>query len=188
MKKKIYLILLGFISILNLNAQSPIFFHLNPGGYFTTENGEDYAVVSYEDKTAHELYQMIATNISLLYNDPSKVMSGVDDSTIKVRAYCNSICTKKLLMTFYGGGYYQLNFQFKEGKIRVSAPRIEQRITFDSVPPTYGEFKDIVKNWYNKKGEIKDKNKKDVFNLESQINVIINEILGLGDSNYDTDW
>ncbi len=103
-------------------------------------------------------------------------MSGVEDASIKVRAYCPSICTKKLILTFDGGVYYQLEFRIKDGRVRVSAPYIEDTVTFNSVPPQTDSFRKIVSKWY-KKGELK---KGDVMKHKEamlQMNGIINRIL-----------
>ena len=185
--KRFFISFFGLLVILFANAQSPVFFHLSASGNFVSDKGENFIVVDFENKSAHNLYQMVASNIANTFNDPSKVFSGVDDTSIKVRAYCPDLCTKKLLLTFPGGGYYQLFFQFKDNKIRVSAPYIESTVEYNTNPPSYGDFYDIVKKWYNKKGEIKEKNKADVLRVEAKMNVILNSILGLGSADQE-DW
>ena len=170
------------------NTADSVWFDMQPDGMFLTKDGKGFAVVEYEGKTAHELYQMIASNISSAYNDPSQVMSGVEDTSIKVRAYCASLVQKKMIFTFNGGGYYQLEFKFKDGRIRVNAPYIEREIVYDSQPPQYANFYDIVAKWF-KKGELKkgDRVKYEVLNLtvNSFIQVILNPSAGNKDANED---
>lgn len=189
--KKLIAIVMMLLPMLAWGQQmaGSVWFDLQPDGQFLTKDGKDFVVVEYEGKTAHELYQMIATNIGSAYNDPSKVMSGVEDASIKVRAYCPNLVQKKLILTFNGGAYYQLEFKFKDGRIRVSAPYIEREVIFDSQPPQYANFYDIVAKWY-KKGELKkgDRVKYEVLNIT--VNSFIQVILNPSGNNKDAneDW
>lgn len=169
-------------------AQDKVNFNLTPIGSFITDGGEDFVVVPFEGKSAHQIYQLLATNVGSLYNDPSKVMSGVEDASIKVRAYSANLCQKKVVLTFDGGGYYQLEFKIKDGRVRVSAPYIENQISFETQPISFGEFRYIVSKWYEKKtGEPKNKNKRDIYRIEHQVNSIINSILGFN-ANQEEEW
>lgn len=189
--KKLIVTLILFVTLILLLPllafAQEVAFKLTPQATFVTENGEDFVVVPFEGKDAHQIYQTLASNVGSLFNDPSKVMSGVEDASIKVRAYCSTLCQKKVLLTFNGGGYYQLEFRIKDGRVRVSAPYVENQIAFDSQPISYGDFPTIVSKWY-KKGELKDKNKKDVMLVELQLNATINGILGLGQNKNEEDW
>lgn len=188
--KKLIAIVMMMLPMIAWGQQTAdsVWFELQPDGMFLTKDGKGYAVVEYEGKTAHELYQIIASNISSAYNDPSKVMSGVEDTSIKVRAYCSSLVQKKMILTFNGGGYYQLEFKFKDGRIKVNAPYIEREIVYDSQPPQYANFYDIVAKWF-KKGELKkgDRVKYEVLNLtaNSFIQVILNPSGNNKDANED---
>lgn len=187
MKKLLMLVMLVLSA--TAIAQDKVQFNLTPIGSFITDGGEDFVVVPFEGKSAHEIYQTLATNVGSLYNDPSKVMSGVEDASIKVRGYSSNLCLKKAILTFGGGGHYQLEFKIKDGRVRVSAPYIENQISFDTQPISYGEFRHIVSKWYDKKtGEPKDKNKTDIFRVENQINRIVNSILGLNENQAEEEW
>lgn len=189
--KKLIAIVMMLLPMLMWGQQTAdsVWFDMQPDGMFLTKDGNGFAVVEYEGKTAHELYQMIASNISSAYNDPSKVMSGVEDTSIKVRAYCSSLVQKKVLLTFNGGGHYQLEFKFKDGRIRVNAPYIERGIVYDTQPPQYANFYDIVTKWF-KKGELKsgDKVKYEVLNIK--VNSFIQSILNPSGNSKDSneDW
>lgn len=173
--KKLLAMMLMLLPML-AGAQELVNFVLMPDGTYQTEDGKDFVVIPFEGKTAHQLYTMIATNVGSVYNDPSKVMSGVEDVSIKIRAYSPNLCSKKVVLTHNGGGYYQLEFKFKDERIRISAPYIENKIEFNTQPASYGYFRDIVSKWY-KNGVLKEKNKKDYDAIVSQINTIINAIL-----------
>ncbi|MDE6049465.1 MAG: hypothetical protein K2G09_07220 [Paramuribaculum sp.] len=187
MKKLLTLIVL-FLSV-NVMAQEKVHFNLTPLASFITDSGEDFVVVPFEGKSTHEIYQTLSTNVGSIYNDPSKVMSGVEDASIKVRGYSSNLCQKKVILTFDGGGHYQLEFKIKDGRVRVTAPYIENQITFNTQPISYGEFRYIVSKWYDKKtGEPKDKNKNDISRVENQINGLVNSILGLDASTAEEEW
>ena len=82
--KKLIAIVMMMLPMIAWGQQTAdsVWFELQPDGMFLTKDGKGYAVVEYEGKTAHELYQMIASNISSAYNDPSKVMSGDRKSVV----------------------------------------------------------------------------------------------------------
>lgn len=176
-------------------GQDLVSFKLTPEASFTTASGEDFVVVPFEGKTAHEIYQTLQMNVGAIYNDPSKVMSGVDDASIKIRAFSDNLYTQKVMgIPHTWEGYYQLEFRIKDGRVRVSAPHIENSIKCPSLSPNAiggntGSFSHIVKKWF-KNGEVKEKEAKNVANVELQMNGVINAILGLtgSPSKIDEDW
>ena len=85
MKKFLTLILL-FCPIL-VFAQDLVTFKLTPQATFVTASGEDFVVVPFDGKSAHEIYQTLASNVGSVYNAPSKVMNVVEDASIKIRAF-----------------------------------------------------------------------------------------------------
>ena len=50
-------------------------FVLMPDGTYQTKDGNDFVVIPFEGKTAHQIYQELASNVGSTFNDPSKVMS-----------------------------------------------------------------------------------------------------------------
>lgn len=192
--KKLLTLLLLVCPIFAL-AQDLVSFKLTPEANFVTASGEDFVVVPFEGKSAHEIYQLLASNVGSVYNDPSKVMSGVDDASIKIRAFSNNLYTQKVLgIPHAWEGYYQLEFRIKDGRVRVSAPFVENDISSPSLSPNAiggnrGSFSHVVKKWF-KNGEVKEKEAKHVTNVEYQMNGAINAILGLSGSTskVDDDW
>lgn len=49
-------------------------FVLMPDGTYQTKDGKDFVVIPFEGKTAHQIYQELASNVGSTFNDPSLVM------------------------------------------------------------------------------------------------------------------
>lgn len=172
-------------------AQDLVTFKLTPQSTFTSESGNDFVVIPFEGKTAHQIYQVLASNVSSLYNNPSKVMTGVEDASIKIRALSDNMYTNKFMgASGHVPAYYQLEFRIKDGRVRVSAPYIEDTATFHMYgSDNEGAFRRVSKKWF-KNGEVKEKNKGQVAEVENNLNTLINSILGLIGSSVtaDDDW
>lgn len=128
MKKLILFAML--LMCLGIQAQEKkVEFKLQPTGSFLTEDGKDYAVVEFEGKSASELYSMVKSNAMSLYNDPDKVMSESGGNTISFYAYCENMCVVSSMGAkgIYGG-HYKLLFRFKDGRIRVDGPFIDEEL------------------------------------------------------------
>ena len=99
-----------------------------------SNNTDNYYVLEYEGKSASELYTNILSSISNLYKNPQKVLSTVENVSIKVSATAldvkvprdeseiNDVFPQKYS---YWGFDYRLSFQFKDGKIKVNAPSFD---------------------------------------------------------------
>ena len=112
-------------------------------------------------------------------------MSVVDDASITIRAYDDGITyTKDLLQKFYAGGYYNLNFQIKDGRVRVSAPLIDDKLESNRGSVN---FISTAKKWF-KDGQVKSKSLAQVEYTEKNINAIINAILGSIKNKSEEDW
>lgn len=189
MRKFLFILALFFCMV--SNAQGTVEFILTPDGYYKTEEGQDYTIVQFDGKTAHQIYQELASNINSIYNKPSEVMNGVEDSSIKVRAYSNDLIRARALGLGQSlGGYYQLEFQIKDGRVRVSAPYIESKVGY-MTPKGYSEsnFRDMLKKHFKKDGTLKDgKRAEDYTAVVLKMNNIINLILNLSDSQQSEDW
>ena len=62
MKQVLFLIALCFVS-LSANSQQKIDFHLSQTGDFLTGDGEDYVVIPFEGKTAHDIFMEIVQTL-----------------------------------------------------------------------------------------------------------------------------
>lgn len=174
-----------------MSAQDVVQFVLTNDGLYKAENGDDFIVVPFEGKSAHQIYQELASNINSLYNNPSEVMTSVEDASIKVRAISDDIIRARLMgLGQSESGYYQLEFKIKDGRVRVSAPYIESQVwCVTSKGRSYSDFAPLVKKHFNKDGSLKDgKRAEDYAIVVSKMNSIINAILNLSasqDSNED---
>lgn len=170
------------------SAQDIVLFHVTPTGSFISQNGEDFAVVEFEGKSAHEIFQTLASNASSIYNDPSKVMSTVDDASVKIRAI-TEICKNKGLGITIGAwlGYYQLEFRIRDGRVRVSAPIIEPYLKDSNFKKPDRKYIGFVQGLF-KDGVVKEKKKDEYDALNLKVNSIINMILGSTQSEKEQDW
>ena len=175
--EKIFVLLFAFIAI-SVKAQSLVEFKLTPNGDFVSAEGKNYIVCQFEGKTAHQIFQEISVNANKLYKNPQKVMSVVDDASISIRAYDSEITfIKDLIQKFWLGGYYKIDIEIKDGRVKVSAPIIEESMTKTVDGSREKDFSKIVKGWY-RDGVVKEKSQKQVDYTERTINTYVNVILG----------
>ncbi len=176
------LISLIFCIICSLSTFAQVNFKLQADGRFVNEDGSDFTVVPFEGKSAHDIYVMLTANVTSIYNDASKVMNTVEDNTVKVRGFADSgkIFPFITFLRLSVEGHYQLEFKIRDGRVRVSAPFIEEDATMTGgtsgpTPVIYSKM--LQKNLFNKDGSIKKKREKDVAGIELYVNSIINKIL-----------
>lgn len=168
-------------------SQQIVEFKLMPDATFKTEDGADYVVITFDGKDAQEIYKMLATNINSIYNNASKVMNGVEFTSIKIRAIGDLVYDKSIIgIETILQAYYQLEFRIKDNRIRVSAPIVEQSLMLKTELSTYKIFSKVVDGYF-KKGTLKDKKMKDYRFVNSQINNIINKIINYNNLQ-EQDW
>lgn len=175
MKKILFLLfllpLLGY-------AQLPVDFKLQHNGSFKTVDGKDFVIIPNEGKTANELYNEVLQFVTLEYNSAKDVISKVENSVISI----NGIETDCVTLSGMFGVkslfsiQYILQFQFKDGKIRVEAPTLSRLFT--------KETPDIkpISGWLNaqnvfKKGKPNPKKQSTIDDFENTLNGLINRIL-----------
>lgn len=194
MKKYLFTLILLCVSS-GLYAQALVKFNIQPSGNFIAEDGKNFLVVEFEGKSSDELYAMVKNNVLSFYKDPKTVMSENEGSAITIHGFANPIASKKLLVltTFYGA-YYNLVFKFKDGRIRVDAPVIDDdfKITAgETTPPQYLSLSTLLSSCY-KNGKLVAKKADKVAVLEEAVNHPINVLLGLIKSEEkkqeDEDW
>ncbi len=170
------------------NAQEKVVFNLYPDGKFKTKDGASYLVVKFDTLSSSQLYDMVRSNINAIYKNPKKVISEVENKSISVRGFSQTITTDKLALSSPSvySGYYNLLFEFKDGKIKVNAPIIDEDI-YDGTLKTKFEF---IASHFFKNGDLKPKKKEYKDITELQLNIIINKILGLlqNENRIKDDW
>lgn len=168
-----------------ISKEAPTF-ELSSTGSFVAPDGKDYIVYPIDGKSAHELFQMVCTNVGRIYNSPKDVMSVVEDKSVSIRAYSDGIMMVKLLgiQDFYNG-YYNLLFEFKDGKIRISAPVIGS-LWYNGKEADYQK---VVRSYFEKDGSVKEKHKDKKNHVETKFNILINQLIAANESEaQNDDW
>lgn len=172
-------------------------FKLQPDGTFLSEDGSDFIVIEYEGMPAEELHTMVKDNVMSLYNSPKDVMSESGTNVITIFALEKNIWqVKSMGATGIYGGHYKFVFKFKDGRIRIDAPSIDNQLemTDGAFTNTIGipssvNLSKTAKKLCNSK---KEKDKLKIANLERIVNDPINYLLGLSQSQQhndaDDDW
>ena len=188
MTTRFFTLLASLFISLAITVQGQVAFHVTPDGSFITNEGTDYVIVEFEGKDAHQIFQELSSNVGSIYNDPSKVMSSVEDVSIKIRAIENFLTNSTMgIPVGSWRGYYQLEFKIKDGRVRVSAPMIEPYFQDSNYMKPNKSYKNYVKGLF-KNGQVKENKKKEYNKLNYLINNPINAILGSYKSKDEIDW
>lgn len=189
MKKTILSMLLAMI-VVGVNAQTdkgiPLF-EISPLGDFRSPDGKDYIIYSIEGKNAHEIFQMICTNVGKVYNSPKSVMSTVEDNSVAIRALSTDMVISHTIfgVVCYYECHYNLMFEIKDGRVKIHAPTIGRMWIADKEK----YFSDVAKKCFDKDSSIKEKRKEWKSYTETKINIIINLLLGTTDKETnEDDW
>ena len=185
--------LLLLMALMPLVCFGQINFKLNGSGCFEAQDGKDYIVVTCEGKTAHELYDIVRINVGKTFNSPKTVMSVVEDKSIAILAISeNFIAESTFLATENYKCDFNLQFDFKDGKIKVGAPALGELKWFKSAIDLlkYGNENSasviISKKFFDKKGKAKKKKIKDIEKIEARFNALLNALVAIPTAN--DDW
>ena len=89
--KKCFFLLLILMSTFSY-SQTPNFnLSFSKDCRYITEDGKDYIIIEYPNKSAHEIYEALNSNIVKLFNDAKDVTNGVEDKTLSIRAYTDNL-------------------------------------------------------------------------------------------------
>ncbi len=108
-------------------------FSVNSIGNFYIQTGESYYIVPFSKKNAHELYSDMLVRIARLYKSPETVTEKVEDRTIIINGYASQITSYYYTLDYVQSDTkyhsivdlsYKLEFNFKDGKVRVNPPSI----------------------------------------------------------------
>lgn len=164
-------------------AQEISKFHIQKDGTFLADDGKDYQVVDFKDKSAKDLYSMVKENIMSVFKSPKTVISENEYTSITINAVFENLYFRHFMgVNFVYSGNVTIHFAFKDGKIRIDAPSINVLYTNDNVDCSYANF---MKECYNSKGEIKKNRIKDLAATEESI---IKPIRLLLKDNSKEDW
>ena len=181
MKKILFIAVLCLTAVLSASAQ--VEFKLGPDGTFHMKDGRNYAVVPFEKKSAHEIYQTLFVNVAEVYRDPKqKVIITLDGSSVNIRAYDPKLTYAKMGENL--GGYYTLNFEVKDVKVKIDAPVVDEILTRSKDGVRDKDFSKLVRSWYQE-ASLQAKYQDNASYTESEFNQFINGILTgnfMGDS------
>ena len=175
--KKILFVISIIIPLLGY-SQNPIEFRLQSDGTFRTVDGKEFIVIQKDGKSASELYNEVLQSVTLQYNSAKDVVSKVDNSVISINGIASDCVTLsgmlgvKILFSIQ----YILQFQFKDGRIRVEAPVLSRLFTNNApdIKPISGWLK--VQNVF-KKGKPNPKKQSTIDDFEKTVNGLINRII-----------
>lgn len=175
----------------SLTGHAQAAFKLQQTGTFVTAEGNDYAVIAFEGKKAEELYQMVKDNVAKYYESPEDVLTEEPHTKLTVEGFNREFLMWTFMMVpTQFGALYTLTFQFKDGRIRVDAPEIDDTMmataTFGKKGAT-ASFKSML-NTYFRNGEVKEKAKPKVAAIEQHINDMINRLLTQESPKAEDDW
>lgn len=164
------LFILAFI--LSGNLFSQVSLHLMLNGKFLSDDLKEYTIVPLEGMSVDEIRELIIHNASLLYRNPSKVLS-VSNNTVSINAYSNYLLQHVGFPEFVYEGYYTILIEIKEGRVKINHPVID-KVTNGTEVITYAR---AVSYWAYKKANIKEKYKPVVKKVEDDMSAICNNLV-----------
>lgn len=179
-----------FIVLLPFMASAQ-YFELSPDGFVSSEDNTKTFVVIPMEGTQAELYQKAKTAVTAMWKSAKDVMSYNEPDIIIVNGFdSGSLWMKRIGMKFVFDFNYRLQFQFKDGKIRIDAPAINEAVCKDSrlyLEKGKGSAMSGTMYVFNEKGELKQKQFKE--QAEHFVNGIVQRFIDnvKGTSNND-DW
>jgi transcription initiation factor IIF auxiliary subunit len=147
---------------------------LTPNGFFNLQNtSQDFVVLEVDGNTQSELYQKVLLFLHSTYNSPKDVISQVEPVSITINGWSGKAIRRNSMHAFDMG--YSINFQFKDNKIRVSAPTFDLTTFTDKTQRlelvANNSFTGSVLGIYNTKGTLKSEHAKN--DLETHFNEFI---------------
>ncbi|WP_155642483.1 hypothetical protein [Tannerella forsythia] len=186
MRKVLFLSIAFLLASGNFYAQNAVNFKVQEDGTFVNESdGKKFAILSFEGISKNDLYAKTLIGITKIYNSPKDVISKVEGDMISVNGIRQDCINYPWL---FGSRIifsidYVLQFQFKDGKVRVEAPVITRCYNYQYQP-------DKLEYWIKaqklfKNGEPNPKRKDVINDINTAANEIINNILKNLDENSD---
>lgn len=189
--KKILLATLLVFCAANIYAQDAIDFRIqDDGGFLNYNNGKSYVVIPFEGKTKKDLYSKTLVAIIKAHNSRKDVISKVDGEIIAINGTIRDCVLLREMMgsrSFYSIRYI-LQFQFKDGKVRVDAPVITRFFFFGDKINTIS-----LSGWLKRKEVFKDGRpnylkQETIDGFNQPLNNLIKNILSNMDDKQEDDW
>lgn len=120
----------------NNKKNTTTYFKLCGNGLFMASDLlHNYIVKTYKDFSASVLYHNIYLAANKLYRSPKTAINGIENSMVQINGYEEDVANRNGRSISIG---YRLLFEFKDRKIRVSAPIItdiwDEEIKLNDIP------------------------------------------------------
>lgn len=186
--KKLLFCLFALLASLSVNAQDvSSTYELQQNGTFKTADGKGFVVVSIEDKTQLELYNLVKGNLMKIFKSPQDVLSENAPHAITV-FYREDLCKKKIVgVPCILSGDVNWNIQFKDGRIRVDAPTMPSTVYSDLGNRPFDYASMCIKGIFKKDGSVKDEERKAHFDKWAN-DFITSLVKGVSTNNTEEDW
>jgi hypothetical protein len=102
-------------------------FHFVPNtdGTFTTIDGRQFYIVRKDKQSAHKIYEQLCANVSQIFINPDRVISGIPDKVLIVNGLAKKLSPVKVgEFTTYHDVFYRIEILIKDGRLRVNTPLI----------------------------------------------------------------
>jgi hypothetical protein len=96
-------------------------FTLTPAGFKNSKDTtKDFVVMEYKGKNKADLYKQVLLYMNKIYSSPKDVISTVDNESITINGISQNSVRRNSVHVFDLN--YTINFEFKDEKIKISAP------------------------------------------------------------------
>lgn len=189
------LLLLLVLLPLGLRAQK---FELTAKGFVDADNPEkNYIVIQFEGKSQQEIFNLTLGVIGKIFISPKDRVSNVEYSQINVNGVIPNVTYISVLgMKLPYDLYYNLIFEFKDGRMKINGLNINKIVRVDPIHHEHfiflsqtqvrrGEELDD-KYIFNKKGKLYSDKYKSM--VEGAVNELVSGIVTLMNEDKDSDW
>jgi hypothetical protein len=192
MRKNI-LMLLVFIAI-NTSAQT---FELTARGFVDSTNiKNDYIIVPFEGKSQCEIFNLALAAIGKNFVSPKDRISKVEYSQINLNGTITAVTyLNRMGMKLYFDLYYNLILEFKDGRMKINGPIINDIVRDAPFGDKHHMFLTETergsaisghKALFKKNGKVNEKKHKE--NIEKAINTFISRVIGEMSNANNSDW
>ena len=192
MKKILMFMAIMIAVVVQANAQAEFNgFTISADGHYRAADGKDYIIYQFDGKSAKDIYTLICSNVSKVYNSPQSVMSTVENSSVAIHAFADDILYQKsyLGIKFFYEGTYNLLIEIKDGRVKINAPSFGMQTGQSETINRTKTAENILSDFFDKKGRLKGNRVIWKSYAEQRINSIYKTLLGLGNTkDTNNDW
>ena len=185
--------LLVFIAI-NTSAQT---FELTARGFVDSTNiKNDYIIVPFEGKSQCEIFNLALAAIGKNFVSPKDRISKVEYSQINLNGTITAVTyLNRMGMKLYFDLYYNLILEFKDGRMKINGPIINDIVRDAPFGDKHHMFLTEAergsaisghKALFKKNGKVNEKKHKE--NIEEAINTFISRVIGEMSNANNSDW